>query len=123
MSDESQARERVRAYLASLSPEVRKQVKALRAVISAAVPDAVVAFSYGIPGFRLDGRPLIWFAGWKRHVSLYPITGAIRTAHAKALERYETSKGTVRFPLESPLPVALVRRLVKARIAEVRKKR
>jgi uncharacterized protein YdhG (YjbR/CyaY superfamily) len=114
------AAEKARGYLASLSPGTRKVVKQLRAVIRRSAPGAVAAFSYGIPGFRLNGKPLVWYAGWRQHTSLYPITGAIKKTHAKALEGYDTSKGTVRFPLTKPIPATLVARLVKARVAEVR---
>jgi uncharacterized protein YdhG (YjbR/CyaY superfamily) len=109
----------VRTYLAALPPAPRKALKQLAATIRATAPGAEDAFSYRIPAFRLGGRPLVWYAGWKEHVSLYPVTPAMRRAGASTLARYQTSTGTVRFPLTHPLPLAFVRKLVRARVAEI----
>jgi uncharacterized protein YdhG (YjbR/CyaY superfamily) len=118
--DRKQTDAKRKAYFASLPPVVRTRMKTIRDMVRDIAPDAVEVFSYGIPGFKLDGKPLVWYAAFKHHTSLYPMTASIREAHAAALKDYKMSTGTVQFPLDEPLPVALVKRLVKARLAELR---
>jgi len=109
-----------RTYLASLPPAVRARMKEIRDIVRALAPDADEVFSYRIPGFKLHGKPLVWYAAFAHHTSLYPMTAAIRRAHAAALKGYKMSTGTVQFRLDKPLPASLVKRLVKSRLDEVR---
>jgi len=104
-------------YLSRLSEDKRQALQRIRKAIRAAAPAAEECISYQLPAFRLDGRMLVWFGAASRHCSFYPGAAPIR-AHRRALEGYDTSKGTVRFPTDRPLSAALVRKLVRARIAE-----
>ena len=114
------ASSQVRAYFADKPARAQRALRAIRGAVKKAAPDAVEHFSYRIPGFKLDGRPLVWYAAFANHCSLYPIGEQIRRAHTEALRSFATSKGTVRFPLEAAMPTALIGRLVKARVAQLR---
>lgn len=111
----------VRRYFASTPPKARAALKKIRAAIRSVAPRADEAFTYRIPAFKLHGRTLVWYAAFKNHCSLFPMTGAIRRKLAGSLKGYEMSKGTVRLPLAKPMPVGLVKKLVKARVAELHK--
>lgn len=107
-------------YLATLDAGQQEAIRALRRAILEAVPEAAEAFTYGIPAFKFQGRSLAWCAAWKQHYSLYPITEGMRAAAGNDLQRYQLSKGTIRFPASEPLPLDLVQRMVRARAAEIR---
>jgi uncharacterized protein YdhG (YjbR/CyaY superfamily) len=112
-------RAQVRTYLAKQPPEARRALQKLRAAVRAAAPGATEYFSYGIPAFRYREQTLVWYAGWRSHCSMYPIGPAIVRQYVPE-GAYDTSKGTIRFPLDEPMPSPLVKKLVKARIAQVR---
>jgi uncharacterized protein YdhG (YjbR/CyaY superfamily) len=105
-------------YLSSLSPDRRAPLERLRRTIRAAAPGAEECISYQLPAFRLDGRPLVAFGATPNHYAFYPMSSTTVDAHQEELRGYDTSKGTIRFQADKPLPVALIRKLVKARIAE-----
>ena len=103
-------------YLAALADDKRAALEKLRRQIKAAAPKAEECMSYGIPGFRLNGKWLVSYGAAKKHCAFYP--GSIVQRFKKELKNYDTSKGTIRFPADEPLPGTLVRKIVKARIAE-----
>jgi uncharacterized protein YdhG (YjbR/CyaY superfamily) len=109
----------VDAYLAALPAADRAALQKLRRAIGAAAPRAEEGFSYGLPAFRLGGRPLVCYGAAKTHCSFFPMSPAVIEAHAADLKGWETSKGTIRFAPDRPLPIPLVRRIVRARIAEL----
>ena len=106
-------------YIASRPEAVQRVLKRVRSTIRKAVPGAEEMISYKIPTYKLDGRPVIYFAGWKQHYSLYPSGDRLVLAFKDDLARYEVSKGTIRFPLSEPVPVKLIDGIVKFRVKEV----
>ena len=105
-------------YLAKLPDDKRAALEKLRRTIRAAAPRAEECISYQLPAFRLDGKVLVLFGATAKHCSFFPGSGAAVEAHKGDLEGFSTSKGTIRFDAEKPLPAALVRKIVKYRIAE-----
>jgi uncharacterized protein YdhG (YjbR/CyaY superfamily) len=109
--------ENVDEYLAGVPQPARGTLNKVRAAIRSAVPpEATETISYGIPTFKYKG-PLVWFAAFSNHCSLFP-TASVIEAFKKELKGFSTSKGTIHFPTDKPLPTALVKKLVKARIAQ-----
>lgn len=107
----------VDAFIARLPDDTRMTLEKLRASIKAAAPDAIESISYGVPNYRL-GRQLVSFGAAKSHCSFYLQSTAILESHTADLTGYDASGGTVRFAPGTPLPDALIRKLVAARIAE-----
>ena len=105
----------VMEYLAQVPAESRAVLEKLRQTIKSTVPEAVEVISYQIPTFKYQGRMLVSYAAFQEHCSFFPGAGPIET-HRNELKSYKTSKGTIRFPVDRPLPESLVKRLVKTRI-------
>jgi uncharacterized protein YdhG (YjbR/CyaY superfamily) len=110
----------VNAYIAAFPKEVQSILKKIRATIRKAAPGADESISYGIPTYKLNS-PLVYFAAHKQHIGMYPVTNAIREKFAKDLSKYEGGKGTVRFPLDEPIPYPLITRIVKFMVQQKRK--
>ena len=105
-------------YLANVKPDHRKALQKLRQTIQAAVPNVEECISYGIPAFCLNRRLLVFFGAWANHCAFYPGSAATLKNFRNELKNFQTSKGTIRFSPDKPLPVALVKKLVKTRITE-----
>jgi uncharacterized protein YdhG (YjbR/CyaY superfamily) len=107
-------------YLAGVKPEQRAALQKLRQTIHAAAPKTEECISYGIPAFRVNGRSLVFFGAWANHCAFYPGSSTTLKNFRGDLTGFQISKGTIRFSPDNPLPVALVKKLLKARIAENR---
>jgi uncharacterized protein YdhG (YjbR/CyaY superfamily) len=106
-------------YIAAQPDAAQAILRSVRAAIRKALPRAEEVISYQIPAFKVDGTAVIYFAGWKEHYSLYPVTEKTQTAFKDDLARYKMSKGTVRLPLSERIPVALIGKIAKFRAQEV----
>jgi len=105
-------------YVAEFPPPTQKALQEVRALIAATAPGATETISYAIPTFDLRGRHLVHFAAFTRHIGLYPTSSGI-AAFADELASYKSGKGSLQFPLDRPLPLDLIRRIVEFRVAEV----
>jgi len=108
-------------YINTFPKEVQDILEKLRQTIQKAAPEATEAISYGIPTFQLHGN-LVHFAAYRNHIGFYPASGAIE-AFKKELSRYKGSKGTVQFPINQPLPLGLIKTMVKYRVKENEKRK
>ena len=105
-------------YIAGFPLETQKKLEKLRTLIRAVAPDATETISYAIPTFDLNGRHLLFFAGYERHIGFYPLPHGLKLFEEE-LKRYKRGKGSVQFPLSEPLPGDLIRRIVELRIHEI----
>ena len=109
----------VEDYLAAAPKEQRPALTKLRRTIKAAAPKATESLSYGMVGYKLNGKRLAYFAYWKSHLALYGTGARFIKEHGAELKPYLMPKGTLRFPADEPLPDKLVSRIVRARVAEI----
>src|SRR5437867_8696044 len=107
-------------YLASVNANHRDALQKIREAIHAVAPNAEECISYGIPAFRLNGRSLVFFGAWANHCALYPGSSTTLKNFRGDLKGFQISKGTIRFSPDNPLPITLIKKLVKARISEKR---
>ena len=105
-------------YIGTFPDEVQKILEEIRATIKTAAPDAKEKISYQIAAFELNGRNLIHFAGWNRHISMYPVPAGDE-AFEKKIARYVAGKGTLKFPLDEPIPLELIGEIVKFRVEKI----
>ena len=106
-------------YIAAQPEALRPKLEQVRAAIRRAVPEAVEGIGYGMPGYKLNGKPLLYFAGFKQHYSLFAASGTFFASLEEELKDYEQRKGTIHFPLDEPVPVRLISRIAKLRAAGI----
>lgn len=106
-------------YIAAQPEAVQVALNRVRSTIRKALPKAQEVVSYNIPAYKVNGRAVIYFAGWKQHFSIYPTTANLVSTFQEDLAPYEISKGTIRFPLSERVPVKLIERIAKFRAREV----
>ena len=106
-------------YLTDVPKEARAVLEKLRKTIKTAAPNTTETISYQMPTFKYRGRALLGFAAFKNHCSLFPYSTGVMDLFKGELKAYETSKGTIRFPTDKPLPDGLVKKIVKARMEEI----
>ncbi len=111
--------ESVEAYIAAQPEAMQPKLEQVRAAIRKAVPEAVEGIGYRIPGYKLHGKAMLYFAGFKEHYSLFAASGTFFAGLEDELRGYEVRKGTVRFPLTKPVPMRLIGRIAKLRAAGI----
>ena len=104
-------------YLSQFPPETQKLLQQVRETILATAPDADESISYGMPAYKLNGKPLVYFAGYKNHIGFYA-TPTGHEAFKDELSKYKQGKGSVQFPINEPLPIDLIKRIVAFRANE-----
>lgn len=109
----------VESYLAGVESPQRETLERVRVTIRSLLPYAREELKYGMPAFTLDGKGVASYAAFKQHCSYFPMSGVVIEQAGDALDGYETSRGGIRFPVDGPLPIDLIRRLVKLRMAEI----
>ena len=108
----------VASYIKDCPKAAQSHLRKLRTQIKKAAPKAEEKISYGMAGYKLHGKPLVYFGGFKKHVSLFPAGGSARNALKKELAQYKGGKGTIQFPIDEPLPLALISKIVTLRVKE-----
>ena len=108
----------VESYIKDCTKEAQTHMRKLRASIKKAAPKAEEKISYGMVGYKLNGKPLVYFGGFKKHISLFPAGGSARNTFKKELAQYKGGKGTIQFPIDKPLPLGLITKVVKLRVKE-----
>ncbi len=104
-------------YITLFSKDIQLSLKQIREIIQKTAPDAVESISYGMPAYKLNGKPLVYFAGYEKHIGFYP-TPSGTAKFKKELSKYTSGKGSVQFPIGEPIPFGLIQKIVEFRVQE-----